>query len=89
MPAAPGDRFEVWADGKGYSLHAVRLDGDTLRGVPWSDAITCDSCAVAIPRAAVDSVRVPAVNAGETGIMVVVMAAILFPFVIGIMLAGT
>ena len=74
MPAGPEDRFEVWSGGTSWQLHAVRLDGDTLRGVRWWHDPDCDSCQVALARAAVDSVRVPALDGNKTGALALFIA---------------
>jgi len=39
-------------------LHAVRLTSDTLFGIPFQQPPSCDSCAIALARAGIDSLRV-------------------------------
>jgi hypothetical protein len=39
-------------------LHAVTLEADTLRGVPFTKPPTCDSCGVNLSLGTVDSLRV-------------------------------
>jgi hypothetical protein len=39
-------------------LHAVTLEDDTLRGVPFTKPPTCDSCRVQLALSTVDSLRV-------------------------------
>ena len=51
-------QVQVWSAGKARVLHAVRIGGDSITGVPFQLSPTCDSCRVAIPRADVDSLRV-------------------------------
>ena len=50
-------QVQVWSGGRVSVLHAVRIDSDTIRGVPFQQPPTCDSCRVAFPLAAVDSLR--------------------------------
>ena len=57
LPAPPRERYEVWSHGKATQLHGLRLEGDSLVGVPWWNDPACDSCRVFIARAEVDSVR--------------------------------
>ena len=56
-PAAlPADqRVEVWQRGQARVLRQVTIDSSTIRGLvgPWRPG--CDSCRIAIPRSAVDS----------------------------------
>ena len=56
-PIAETDRFEVWSDGRATELWHLALDADTLRGVRFDMAATCDACRVAFARVEVDSVR--------------------------------
>lgn len=76
-PLPERDRVEVWSGGASRQLHAVSLDADTLRGVPWWMDPHCDSCRVAIPRAAVDSVRTLHYASGETGAFLLILAPII------------
>jgi hypothetical protein len=78
MPADPASRYEVWSKGERWELHALRIDGDTLRGVRWWHEPSCDSCQVAIARGAVDSVRTSNYDGGETG----AMALFILPFAV-------
>ncbi len=48
----------MWHAGHATILHAVTFRPDSVRGVPYLQSPDCDSCAVALPRAEVDSVRV-------------------------------
>jgi len=47
----------VWSGGQVRVLHAVLIDNDMIRGVPFQQPPTCDSCRVAFALAAVDSLR--------------------------------
>jgi hypothetical protein len=57
LPAPTRERFEVWSAGKAHQLHALRIENDSLVGVPWWNDPACDSCRVVFARAEVDSVR--------------------------------
>ena len=57
LPAPTRERFEVWSKGKRHQLHALRIEGDSLVGVPWWNDPACDSCRVTFARTEVDSVR--------------------------------
>lgn len=77
MPADPNGRYEVWSGREKWELHALRVDGDTVRGVRWWHDPSCDSCQVALAKSAVDSVRVPRYDGGKTGALALFVA----PFV--------
>lgn len=68
-PAAPTklpsrQQVEVWQVGRVQRLHAVRLTDDSLSGVPFVKPPDCDSCRVAVPLSAVDSLRTGNPTAG-------------------------
>ncbi len=54
---APRQQVEVWSGGAVRRWHAVHVGPDSISGIPYLRAIACDSCRIALPRAAVDSVR--------------------------------
>jgi hypothetical protein len=58
-PAAfkPRQEIEIWRDSSAVTLHGVRVVADSLIGVPLWQPPDCDSCRVALPLAAVDSLR--------------------------------
>lgn len=56
-PLAPRQQVEVWHGGRAERWHAVVMDVDSVSGIPFLLPVTCDSCRVAVPRAAVDSLR--------------------------------
>lgn len=56
-PMAPRQQVEVWSGGAVRRWHAVHVGPDSISGIPYLRAIACDSCRIALPRAAVDSVR--------------------------------
>jgi hypothetical protein len=77
MPADPATRYEVWSKGEHWEMHALRIDGDTLRGVRWWHEASCDSCQIALARSNVDSIRTQVHDGGKTG----AMTLFLLPFV--------
>ena len=54
---APRQQVQVWQGRQARVLHEVHLTPDSLIGVPFNRRADCDSCRVAVPRAAVDSLR--------------------------------
>ena len=76
-PLPADERLEVWSHGEAYQLHAVTIDSDSVHGVRWWHSPDCDSCRVAIARAAVDSVRTSRSDGGRTGALMLLIA----PFV--------
>jgi hypothetical protein len=54
---APRQQVQIWSGSTAQVFHAVRVTEDSLFGVPFQKPPACDSCRVALPRAAVDSVR--------------------------------
>jgi hypothetical protein len=62
LPEPPGafkprQEIEVWRDSNAVTLHGVRVVADSLTGVPLWRPPDCDSCRVAMPLEAVDSIR--------------------------------
>ena len=78
----PTDRFEVWTRGQSYQLHALKADSLTIQGVRWWHAPDCDSCLVTIPRAEVDSIRIPGHDGGKTGVFLIVAAPVVFVWIL-------
>jgi hypothetical protein len=61
-PVAPGrlplrQQVQVWQGGRRLQLHAVRVAGDSISGVPYVQPPDCDSCRVGVPSTSVDSLR--------------------------------
>lgn len=50
-------QVQVWTNAGSSVVHAVKLDAQSISGVPFTQHPDCDSCRVAIPLATVDSVR--------------------------------
>lgn len=55
--AAPRTKYQVWSGGSPQVLIALRVTADSVSGVPYWMPPACDSCRVALPRSAVDSIR--------------------------------
>lgn len=53
----PRTQYLVHHGGSADRWHAVRVTADSVSGVSWLRPIECDSCRVAFPRAAVDSLE--------------------------------
>jgi len=54
---SPRQQVEVWSGGTVRRWHAVQVGSDSISGVPFMRPTDCDSCRIAVPRAAVDSIR--------------------------------
>jgi len=67
-------QIQLWSRGQVRVLHAVQIDGDSIRGVPFQLSPACDSCRVAMPLAAVDSLRT---GNQETPAMVLIGSGVL------------
>lgn len=50
-------QVRVWVDHRSIRLHAIRITADSISGIPYLQPITCDSCRVGVPAAAVDSIQ--------------------------------
>ena len=50
-------QVQVWQGSHARIVHAVRFTSDSLIGVPFQLPPSCDTCAVAIPRDQIDSLR--------------------------------
>ena len=56
-PLEVRQQVQVWHGGTTDRWHAVVIGPDSVSGIPFLSPIDCDSCRLALPRAAVDSVR--------------------------------
>ena len=54
----PRDEVQVWMHGQAQRWHGIRVDSNTVSGVPNTRPPECDSCRISVPRMAIDSVRV-------------------------------
>ena len=80
-PLSPRQQVEVWSGGTASRWHAVRIGPDSITGVPYVRPTGCDSCRIALPRNAVDSVRLGDPVAGfwkSVGVALGVPTLILF-----------
>jgi hypothetical protein len=50
-------QVQVWHQGRALRWHAVQVETDTIRGIPYLRPVDCDTCLLALPRASVDSIR--------------------------------
>jgi hypothetical protein len=81
-------QVQVWTGQRSRVLHGVRLGPDSLTGVPFHLPPDCDRCRVALPRAAVDSIRLGnqergALRSLALGYVAVGAAAVLLYFSVG------
>ena len=79
---APRAQVEIWVAGRGTVVHAVRVVRDTLIAVPFWQPPACDSCAMRVPVAQVDSVRTRQPAPGRTIALAAVLAAIVIVAVV-------
>ena len=56
-PLRPRQQVQVWHQGTNVRWHGVVVGRDSISGIPFHQSLTCDSCRVEWPRAAVDSIR--------------------------------
>jgi hypothetical protein len=61
-PVAPSSlaerqQVQVWQGTRRIQLHAVRIDHDSVSGVPFQKPVDCDSCRISLPSSMVDSLR--------------------------------
>jgi hypothetical protein len=54
---AQGQQVQVWQGTRRVQLHAVRVDPDSISGVPFQQPADCDSCRISLPSSTVDSLR--------------------------------
>jgi hypothetical protein len=52
------DRARIWTGGRVLLWHAVLVTRDSISGIPSSLPTPCDSCRLALPVSAVDSLSV-------------------------------
>ena len=51
-------QVQIWEGKRVRLLHAVTIDAEAIRGVPFTEPAECDSCRVCLALNAVDSLRV-------------------------------
>jgi len=54
----PRDQVQVFGSGETQRWHAAVIAADSVSGIPWREPIDCDSCRIALPMSAVDSIQV-------------------------------
>ena len=52
------EQVKIWSGDTVFRWHAVTYTRDSIIGIPYKMPTTCDSCRMALPRHAVDSIRV-------------------------------
>ena len=58
-PAAvePRQQVQIWTRGQPIRVHALGLTQDSVSGISYLQATTCDACRIAFSRAQIDSLR--------------------------------
>ena len=74
----PGTVLEFRARGQLVRLHGVRVERDSLSGIPWLDHLTCDTCRVHFALADVSQARTG--DPGATAWNILVPFGLLFTF---------
>ena len=57
-------QVQVWQGRQRLRLHAIRVDHDSVSGVPFQKPADCDSCRISLPSSTVDSLRAGNPTAG-------------------------
>jgi len=57
-------QVQLWQGRQRLQLHAIRVDHDSVSGVPYQKPTDCDSCKVSLPSSTVDSLRAGNPTAG-------------------------
>ncbi len=57
-------QVQVWQGRQRLRLHAIRVDHDSVSGVPFQKPTDCDSCRISLPSSTVDSLRAGNPTAG-------------------------
>ena len=70
QPVPERRRLQIWTGGESHIVQGVRIQGDSIRAVPYWRPADCDSCAVYFRRSAIDSIRVARVNDLHTGLAI-------------------
>jgi hypothetical protein len=61
---SPRQQVQVWSGDRAQQWHAVVVTNDSVSGIPFVRPVSCDSCRLALPRAAVDSLRLGSPSTG-------------------------
>ncbi len=54
----PQQRVKIWSNDTVSLWRAVAITRDSIIGIPLDKSLNCDGCRLALPRQAVDSIRV-------------------------------
>jgi len=57
-------QVQVWQGRQRLQLHAIRVDHDSVSGVPFQKPTDCDSCRISLPSSTVDSLKAGNPTAG-------------------------
>jgi hypothetical protein len=76
----PRQQVQVWSAGRMDRWHAVVIAADSVSGIPFLQAVDCDSCRRHVPRAQVDSLRLGNPTAGFWKTVGLVIGVPLFVF---------
>ena len=74
---SPRRQIQVWTADRSWRLHGVRFTSDSLVGIPFLEPLGCDSCQIALPLAAVDSIKTGRTEAASIAIVVVPVGLLL------------
>jgi hypothetical protein len=77
-PIPEREQVEINASGMRVVGVGVRVDSQQVSYVKYFQDPACDSCRATIPRTAIDSVRVSAVSAPRTLLLLATIAAVIF-----------
>lgn len=81
-PLEPRQQVQVWQQTTMTRWHGVLLTPDSISGIPFRDALDCDSCRVAVPRSTVDSIRLGNPEAGFLKSTGLVLGLLLIPILL-------
>ncbi|HXY68940.1 MAG TPA: hypothetical protein VEH62_05790 [Gemmatimonadales bacterium] len=79
-PLDPRDQVRLWVRGHGHQVHGVRVQRDSVIAVPFIRPPDCDSCAIRVARAAVDSVQVRATDWRASVFAAILWAPVVYLF---------
>lgn len=78
QPVPERQKVELNAGGMSVVAHGLRVDSQSVSYVKIFQDPACDSCREVVPRASIDSVRVSAVSAPRTLLLLATIAAVIF-----------
>jgi len=86
---AANRQVRVWTADRTWRLHAVQFVSDSLIGIPFQQPTTCDTCRVAVPLAAVDSMQTGGGSEGRAIALIAVPIALIGALAIYVMNTDT